>query len=125
MIIKSQASLAMTVLRIGISALMLGHGIPKISRLFESPIEFADPIGLGPVLSLILTLIGEVVAPVLIIIGWKTRLAAIPALITMLVAALIVHGSDPFQKKEMEIMYALGFLVILIGGPGKFALDKK
>ncbi len=125
MIIKSQASLAMTVLRIGISALMLGHGIPKISRLFESPIEFADPIGLGPVLSLILTLIGEVVAPVLIIIGWKTRLAAIPALITMLVAALIVHGSDPFQKKEMAIMYALGFLVILIGGPGKFALDKK
>ncbi len=125
MIIKSQASLAMTVLRIGISALMLGHGIPKISRLFESPIEFADPIGLGPVLSLILTLIGEVVAPVLIIIGWKTRLAAIPALITMLVAALIVHGSDPFQKKEMAIVYALGFLVILIGGPGKFALDKK
>lgn len=124
MINKSQASLAMTVLRIGLSALMLGHGIPKISRLFESPIEFADPIGLGPTVSLILTLIGEVVAPVLIIIGWKTRLAAVPALITMLVAAFIVHADDPFQKKEMALIYALGFLVILIGGPGKYALDK-
>ena len=124
MINSKDSSLALTVLRVGVSALMLVHGIPKISRLFESPIEFPDPIGLGPTISLILTLIGEVVAPVLIIIGWKTRLAAVPALITMLVAAFIVHGSDPYQKKEMAILYALCFLVILIGGPGKFALDK-
>ena len=124
MINSNNSSLALTILRVGASALMLVHGIPKISRLFESPIEFADPIGMGPTISLILALIGEVVAPVLIIIGWKTRLAAIPALITMLVAAFIVHGPDPYQKKEMAILYALCFLVIMIGGPGKYALDK-
>ncbi|MBT8257057.1 MAG: DoxX family protein [Bacteroidia bacterium] len=124
MIKSNNSSLALTVLRVGISALMLGHGIPKINRLFESPIEFADPIGLGPTVSLILTLIGEVVAPVLIIVGWKTRLAAIPAFITMVVAAFVVHGADPFRKKEMAIIYALVFLVIMIGGPGKFSIDK-
>ena len=121
----NDSSIALTVLRLGISALMLGHGIPKISRLFESPIEFADPIGLGPTVSLILTLIGEVVAPVLIIIGYKTKLAAFPAFVTMIVAAFVVHGADPFAKKEKAIIFALVFLVIMIGGPGKFALDNR
>ena len=124
MINKSNSSLALTILRIGASGLMLTHGIPKISRLFESPIEFSDPIGLGPTISLILALIGEVVAPILIIIGWKTRLASIPAVITMLVAAFVVHGDDPFARKEKAILFALTFIVIMIGGPGKFALDK-
>ena len=122
---KPDSKLGLTVLRIGLSLLMLRHGIPKINMLFESPIEFPDPIGVGPVVSLILTLIGEVICPVLILIGVKTRLAAIPALITMLVAAFVVHGSDPFEKKEMALIFALGFLVIMIGGPGKFAIDKK
>ena len=122
---KPDSKLGLTVLRVGLSLLMLGHGIPKISKLFESPIEFPDPLGVGPVVSLILTLVGEVICPVLIIIGFKSRLAAIPVIITMLVAAFIVHGSDPFQKKELAILYALGFLVILIGGPGKFSINKK
>ena len=122
---KPDSKLGLTVLRVGLSLLMLRHGIPKINMLFESPIEFADPIGVGPLVSLILTLIGEVVCPILILIGVKTRLASIPVIITMLVAAFVVHGSDPFNKKELAIIFALGFLVILIGGPGKFAIDKK
>ena len=122
---KPDSKLGLTVLRVGLSLLMLGHGIPKINKLFESPIEFPDPIGVGPLVSLILTLVGEVICPVLIIIGFKSRLAAIPVIITMLVAAFIVHGSDPFQKKELAILYALGFLVILIGGPGKFSINNK
>lgn len=124
MIFKSNSALALTVLRVLISALMLGHGIPKLKLLTESNLEFPDPIGVGPLFSLILTLIGEVVAPLLILIGFKTRWAAIPALITMLVAAFVIHGSDPFERKELALIYALAFLVILIGGPGKYAIDK-
>ena len=97
----------------------------SLSKKTQVQTEFPDPIGVGPVISLILTLIGEVICPVLILIGVKTRLAAIPALLTMLVAAFIVHASDPFQKKELAIIFALGFLVIMIGGTGKFAIDKK
>lgn len=122
---NANKDLGLLILRVGASAMMLVHGIPKINRLFESPIEFPDPLNISPTLSLILTIIGEVVAPALILIGFKARLAAIPALITMLVAAFIVHGSDPFQKKELALIYALIFLVVLIAGPGKYSINRK
>ena len=117
--------LALALLRIGASAMLLTHGIPKINRLFADTIEFSDPIGLGPTVSLILALIGEVVAPVLLIIGYKTKFAAIPAFITMAVAALIVHAEDPFGRKEKALLFALIFLVIFLAGPGKYSIDKK
>lgn len=121
---KNLNDLALLVARIGFGGLMLTHGIPKIERLFSIPIQFGDPIGVGPTLSLILALIGEVVAPILMIVGFKTKLAAIPAAITMFVAAFIVHAQDDFGTKEKALLYLIGFLVILIAGPGKYALDK-
>jgi len=121
---KNQIDLGLAILRIGTSAMLLSHGIPKISKLFAETIEFPDPLGVGAATSLTLTVIGEVIAPIFILIGFRTKLAAIPALITMLVAAFVVHGSDPFGTKEKALLYALAFLVILIAGPGKFAIDK-
>ncbi|MFL0354365.1 DoxX family protein [Xanthomarina sp. GH4-25] len=122
---KNFTDLALAILRISISGLMLVHGIPKIERLFSSPIEFGDPIGVGPTLSLILALIGEVVAPILIIIGFKTKLAAIPSAITMFVAAFIVHIDDDFGTKEKALLYLVCFVVIFLAGPGKYAIDNK
>ena len=122
---KTSKDLALLILRVASSGMLLTHGIPKIQKLFASPIEFGDPIGVGPTLSLILALIGEVVAPVLIIVGFKTRLAAIPAFITMAVAGFIVHAEDGFGTKEKALLYALIFLVIYIAGAGKISIDKK
>lgn len=123
--LKTNKDLGLLILRVCASGMMLTHGIPKLQKLFSFPIEFGDPIGVGPTLSLILALIGEVVAPILIIIGLRTKLAAIPAFITMAVAAFIVHADDAFGTKEKALMYALIFLVIAITGPGKYAIDKK
>ena len=47
-------NLGLLILRIVFSAMLLFHGIEKIEILFSSEIKFADPIGLGPKLSLIL-----------------------------------------------------------------------
>lgn len=123
--LKTNKDLALLILRVTTSGMLLTHGIPKIQKLFSSPIEFGDPIGVGPTLSLILALIGEVVAPILIIVGFKTRLAAIPAFITMAVAAFIVHAEDAFGTKEKALLYAMIFLVIFLAGPGKISFDKK
>lgn len=112
-------------LRVGVSGMLLTHGIPKINRLFAETIEFGDPLGVGATTSLILALIGEVVAPVLLIIGYKTKLAAIPAFITMAVAGFIVHADDPFSRKEKALLFALCFLVIFLTGAGKYSIDKK
>ena len=125
MLKKNFNDLALLLLRLGFGGLMLTHGIPKISMLSDSPIEFADPIGVGPTISLILTLIGEVVAPILIIIGFKTKWAAIPAAITMLVAAFVVHLNDPIGTKEMALLYLFAYLAIFLAGPGRFSIDKK
>ncbi|APY12236.1 DoxX family protein [Seonamhaeicola sp. S2-3] len=124
MITKNFNNLALLILRLGAGGLMLTHGIPKISKLFESPIKFADPIGIGETPSLILTLIAEVIAPVLVIIGFKTKIASIPVIITMIVAAFVVHLNDPIGTKEKAILYLMCYLVLFLTGPGKFAIDK-
>lgn len=112
------------VLRLGFGALMLSHGIPKLLKLLSGDTQFADPIGVGSTATLVLAVIAEVICPILIMIGYKTKLSAILPVITMLVAAFIVHGDDPWNKKEFAIVYGLGFLAVGLIGNGKFAIEK-
>ena len=121
--LKNDIGLAL--LRIVPAALMLSHGIPKFQKLIAGNFEFADPIGIGATPSLFLTVIAEFVCPILIIIGFKARWAAIPSLITMLVAAFVVHGADPLAKKELALLYAVFFLAVALLGPGKYSIDRK
>jgi putative oxidoreductase len=122
---KTNKDLGLLILRVGASALMLTHGYGKFLKLFTDPTDFGDPIGLGPTVSLILAVIGEFIAPLFIIVGYKTKLASIPALITMLVAAFVVHASDPIGRKEKALLYAICFLAIAFTGAGKYSIDKK
>lgn len=110
--------------RIAVSAMMLTHGLPKFQNLISGNFEFGDPIGIGAAPSLFLAVIGEFICPILIIIGLKTRLAAIPAAITMAVAAFIAHGADDFATKEKALFYLVAFITIALVGPGKFGVDK-
>lgn len=112
-------------LRLTFSGMMLTHGIPKLLNLIQGDIQFGDPIGLGPTVSLILAVIGEAICPLLIILGLKTRIAAILTIITMAVAAFIVHGSDPLGTKELALLYLFGFTAIALLGSGRFSLDRK
>lgn len=123
---KKNYDLGLLVLRVGVSALMLTHGFPKLIQLIEgNTAVVGDPIGVGSLVSSILVIISEVIAPVLILIGLKTRLAAIPAAITMAVAAFMVHGADPLAKKEMALLYLIAFVAIALMGAGRFSIDKK
>ncbi len=104
---------------------MLTHGLPKLTRLLEGNAEgFPDPLGVGNTMSLVLAVIGEVLAPLMIIPGIMTRLATIPVLSAMFVAAFIVHAGDPFGSREMALLYLTGFLAVLIFGPGKYSADQ-
>ena len=118
-------NIALLILRCAFSGAMLTHGYPKLLKLVQGDLSFGDPLGIGEAPSLILAVIGEFVAPVLIIIGWKTRLAAIPAAITMGVAAFLVHGDDPFAKQEKALLYLFAFVAIALLGAGKYSLDRK
>ncbi|WP_423128563.1 DoxX family protein [Gaoshiqia sp. Z1-71] len=118
-------SLWLMILRVGSGAFMLTHGIPKIQLLLGGgEIAFADPFGLGPTISLILAVFAEVICSVLLILGVVTRLASVPLIVTMSVAAFYVHANDPFAGKEMALLYLLIFITILVYGSGRFALGR-
>lgn len=112
------------ILRIAIAALMINHGLPKLSKLLEGgEIQFGNPIGLGPTISLILVVFAEFFCSILIGIGLGTRLASIPLIFTMVVAAFITHGADPFQRKEMALLYLLFYITLLVVGSRKYSMD--
>jgi putative oxidoreductase len=110
--------------RVGASALMLTHGLPKLEKLIQGNFKFADPIGIGAFPSLLLATFAEFFCSVLIILGLGTRLASIPIIITMGVAAFIVHANDPFSKQEFPMLYLLVYITILVLGGGKYSLDR-
>jgi putative oxidoreductase len=117
-------SFLLLIIRLGVCGLMLTHGYPKLMKLLEGgEIQFGDPPGLGPAVSLALTVFAEFVCSILIGLGLATRLASIPLIITMCVAVFIVHGSDPIGKQELGSLYLMIYLVLLTAGPGRISLD--
>jgi putative oxidoreductase len=110
--------------RMIIGAFMLTHGYSKLLYLFSGEeIEFLDFLGIGFKASLALAVFAEFFCSILIIIGLGTRWATIPLIVTMIVAAFIAHGADPFGKKEMALLYLSSYIVLLFLGSGKFSLD--
>jgi len=69
-------NLIILIVRLSVAALMITHGLPKLSKLLAGgEIQFADPFGLGPALSLVLVVFAEFFCSILIGIGLGTRLA--------------------------------------------------
>ena len=115
---------ALFILRLGVSALMLTHGYPKLMNLLAGePYSFASIFGMSAVLSLILAVFAEFVCSLLLIAGFLTRLAAVPLIGTMAVAAFYVHRDDPFSTKEKALLFLLIYIVLLLTGGGKFSID--
>ncbi|MEL6699729.1 MAG: DoxX family protein [Bacteroidota bacterium] len=129
--------LSSLVLRLGTGLYMLlGHGIPKWEKFMAgwagAEVKFYSFLGLSPMVSLGLAVFGEVICMVAIIVGLRTRLFAVPAAITMAVAAFMKHGSDPWLarlaegggSKEMAMLYFIPLVAILILGSGRYSLDQ-
>jgi putative oxidoreductase len=117
--------LALLVGRIAIAILMLLHGIPKMQMLFSGDaIQFPSVFGMSAGLSLALAVFAEVFCSILILVGFATRLATIPLIITMLVAVFSIHAADVFAKKELAVLYLAGYVVLLFAGSGKYSADQ-
>lgn len=114
---------ALLVLRLLSGAVMLTHGIAKLQNFTELSSGFMDPIGLGPAASLTLIVFAEVGCASLLVLGLLTRLAAIPLIIGMSVAAFVAHAPFTVAGSELPLLYLIIFVVLLLAGAGRYSLD--
>jgi len=104
-------------------AMLFSHGHGKLINFSNIAPHFPNPLGLGSTLSLYLVTGAEFFGAILLALGLFSRWAGFSLLFTMLVAAFIVHWSDPFKEKELAVLYALLFLLFTVAGGGKYSLD--
>lgn len=109
--------------RIFFGLLFLTHGYDKLMGHASLADLYADPLGVGSLLSYWLTVFAEVVCSFAVIFGLLQRLALIPMIITMGVAFFVVHGADAFAVKELSFIYLVVFIGLFITGPGKYSFD--
>ena len=123
--------LAKLILRVAVAGLLLFHGVAKLTHGI-APLEgmLAD-IGIPGFLAYGIFLC-EVLAPVLILIGLRTRIAALLVAFDMVVAVLLVHSGQFFTisgrgggwSLELEAFFFLGALALFFSGAGKYRLHK-
>jgi len=116
---------SLLLLRVGAGALMLTHGYPKLRRILDGNFSFGDPIGIGPVASLILVTLAEFLCSLFVMAGFMTRASLLPLMFAMAVAAFIAHAGDPFGDKELPIFFLISFATLFLTGPGKYSMDHK
>lgn len=110
--------------RVAVSFAMLSHGFPKLQMLLEGgDIQFYNFLGLNSTISLTLTIFAEFVCSIFIILGLFTRWATFFLIFTMAFAAFIYHSGDPFDKKELSILYLCVYLLLFVFQAGKFSID--
>ena len=123
------SDLGKLLLRITVAGLLIGHGINKIQNGISGIEGMIDAKGL-PTFLAYGVYVGEVLAPLLLIVGFQTRLAALALAFNMGVAIWLAHmpqltelapGGAPVL--ELQFFYLLSALSIMLIGPGRFAID--
>ena len=111
--------------RLLLSALFLIEGFGKIS-MQENVIMYMEDYGVPEILFVPATVL-EILFPLLLIVGYKTKWAAsVMALFTFTVA--IIFHTDFSEGMQMifflkDLAIAGGFMIVLVYGPGKISLD--
>ncbi len=85
----------------------------------------ADPLNIGGQWSLGLSAFAEVFCSALLIIGFCTRFASVALAVTMGVAFFMYHkmALSGTSSGELAALYLLGYVTLLIAGPGKYSFD--
>jgi putative oxidoreductase len=117
-------------LRLAVGALVLLHGIAKVIGGPDYIVGLVEKTGLPGSLGYAVYL-GEVVAPIAVILGVWTRLAALVVAGNMLVAIALVHMNELFLLSktggwaiELQAMYLFAALAVAMIGPGRYALTR-
>lgn len=130
-ILEKNTDLGILILRLSIGILMLLHGIAKLVYGAGGIEQMLEASGL-PSFIVYGVYIGEVIAPLFIILGYGTRIAATIFAFNMIVAVGMAHAAEIFTLSstggltiELQALYFFGAVVLIFTGGGKYALSSK
>jgi putative oxidoreductase len=124
-------SLGKLILRLVLGFTILLHGIAKL-RGGVAPIEgLLQSHGL-PAFIAYGAYLGEVLGPIMVIVGWHARIGAGLIAANMLVAVSLAHVAQLFTLNEqggwaleLQAMYLFSAIAIALFGPGRFSVNQK
>ena len=113
--------------RMFLSTIFLIEGINKIFN-YESTIEYMENFSVPEYLA-IPAIIVEILFPLLLVVGYQTKISALVLAMFTLATALIFHTDFTNQMQLTSFLknfaIAGGFLIIFVNGAGKYSLDHK
>ena len=113
--------------RIFLSTIFLIEGMNKIFN-YENTIEYMENLSVPEYLA-IPAIIVEILFPLLLIVGYQTKISALVLAIFTLATALIFHTDFTNQMQLTSFLknFAItgGFLIIFVNGAGKYSIDHK
>lgn len=124
------ANIGLLIQRLSIGFLMLLHGIAKLNGVFHIKqlligIHLPSFLAYG-------VYVTEIIAPVLIIFGYRTRFASLIFALGALVAIFLEYASVLFTlnkyggwRAELIGLYLFGSIVLIFTGGGKLSLSSK
>jgi putative oxidoreductase len=126
---NAKQNIGLLILRLTIGGIMLFHGYDKLIHGIDGIVNLVNATGLPEFLAYTVYL-GELIAPLFLIAGYRTRLASLFIVATMVVAILLAHSNDIFKlgefgnwALELNGLYLFGSLSIFFLGGGKIALS--
>jgi putative oxidoreductase len=122
---------AKLLLRCCVAVLMLFHGAAKVIH------------GIGPIVGLVTkaglpawisygVYVGEIVGPILLIVGLRSRLGAGLVMVNILACIALSHAGELLKLSplggwalELDALYLLPCLIILLAGGGRYAASTR
>lgn len=118
------------ILRLSVAGLMLFHGIAKI--MHPGSLDFIAGMLAGYGLPSVLAYgvyVGEVLAPLMVIAGYRARIGGLLMVVNMLFALVLAHSGDFFSLSEhggwsveLQMFYLLSALAVVFLGSGRYAI---
>ena len=126
---RTNSDLGRLLLRITLGVCILFHGIAKLQGGVDGIAQGVTAMGL-PGFIAYGAYVGEVVAPVLVIVGWFSRIGAALIAVNMIFAIAIAHSADLFKigeqggwALELQGMYLMTAIALALLGPGRFSIN--
>lgn len=125
---RTLTPLALTVLRVGVGAILAVHGLQKAND-FASWTGMVEQLGIpAPTLFAALGMIAELGGGIALVLGLLTPIAAAMLLTNMLVAVFVVHWDNGLMAADGGYEYALTLALVslffLVRGPGPYSIDR-